>query len=39
MVASERTGETRPTTVALTPQGRVALDTYTDALRALLGGL
>ena len=40
-LTSETTGNGRAslTTVALTPQGRAALDTYTDALRGLLGGL
>jgi DNA-binding transcriptional ArsR family regulator len=37
---SETTGNGRAsrTSVALTHQGRVALDTYTDTLRKLLGG-
>ena len=41
MAASEKTrnGSTQKTTVTLTPQGRAALGTYTQALRALLGGL
>jgi len=40
-LSSATTGNGRAslTTVALTPQGRVALDTYTEALRELLGGL
>src|SRR5271157_725183 len=38
---SESTGNGRAslTSIALTRQGRAALDTYTDALRDLLGGL
>jgi DNA-binding MarR family transcriptional regulator len=38
---SETTGNGRAsrTSIALTRQGRVALDSYTDALRHLLGGL
>ena len=38
---SETTGNGRAshTSIALTRHGRVALDTYTDALRDLLGGL
>ena len=38
---SETTGNGRAsrTSIALTPQGRAALDTYTDALRDLLGEL
>ena len=40
-VASEKTGNgpASRTTVALTGRGRSALDTYTRALRDLLGGL
>ena len=40
-VTSESTGNGRAsrTSVALTPQGRAALDTYTETLRDLLGGL
>ena len=40
-VASETTGNGRAsrTAIALTSEGRAALDTYTDALRDLLGGL
>jgi DNA-binding transcriptional ArsR family regulator len=34
-----RNGTTPQTTVALTGQGRAALDAYTQALRDLLGGL
>ena len=34
-----RNGSTQKTTAALTSHGRQALDTYTQALRALLGGL
>ena len=34
-----RTGSAQKTTVALTGQGRKALDAYTRALRDLLGGL
>jgi len=34
-----RNGTTPQTTVALTSQGRAALDAYTRALRDLLGGL
>ena len=38
---SETTGNGRAshTSIALTPRGRAALDTYTDALRDLLGRL
>ena len=38
---SETTGNGRAaqTSIALTGQGRAALDNYTDALRGLLGGL
>jgi len=38
---SETTGNGRAsrTSIALTRQGRAALDAYTDALRELLGGL
>lgn len=38
---SETTGNGRAsrTAIALTPGGRAALDTYTNALRDLLGGL
>ena len=40
-LASETTGNGRAsrTSIALTRQGRTALDTYTDTLRDLLGGL
>jgi DNA-binding MarR family transcriptional regulator len=40
-ISSERTGNgsTQKTTVALTTQGRKALDNYTQALRSLLTGL
>ena len=40
-LASEKTGSgvASKTTVALTGQGRAALDAYTEALRDLLGGL
>jgi DNA-binding MarR family transcriptional regulator len=40
-LASEKTGNgvASKTTVALTGQGRAALDTYTRTLRELLGGL
>jgi DNA-binding MarR family transcriptional regulator len=40
-VSSEKTGNGAgsKTTVALTPNGRKALDSYTQALRELLGGL
>jgi DNA-binding MarR family transcriptional regulator len=40
-LSSEKTGGgvASKTTVALTDQGRAALDTYTKALRELLGGL
>lgn len=40
-LTSETTGNGRAslTTVALTPQGRAALDCYTGALRDLLSGL
>jgi DNA-binding MarR family transcriptional regulator len=40
-VTSEKTGNgvSSKTSVALTPQGRDALETYTTALRDLLGGL
>ncbi len=40
-VSSEKTknGQASHTTVALTSQGRKALDAYTQALRDLLGGL
>jgi DNA-binding MarR family transcriptional regulator len=40
-LSSEKTrnGSVQLTTVALTSAGRKALDTYTQALRALLGGL
>jgi DNA-binding MarR family transcriptional regulator len=40
-LTSEKTknGTSPQTTVALTKQGRKALDTYTQALRNLLGGL
>ena len=40
-LASETTGNGRAslTSIALTRRGRAALDTYTDALRDLLGGL
>ncbi len=34
-----RSGSTQKTTVALTRQGRKALEAYTEALRGLLGGL
>jgi DNA-binding MarR family transcriptional regulator len=34
-----RSGSAQKTTVTLTGQGRAALDTYTQALRDLLGGL
>jgi DNA-binding MarR family transcriptional regulator len=34
-----RNGSAPQTTVALTNHGRAALDTYTQALRGLLGGL
>jgi len=34
-----RAGSAQKTTVALTGQGRAALSVYTEALRALLGGL
>ena len=34
-----RSGSAQKTTVALTRQGRKALDAYTEALRGLLGGL
>jgi DNA-binding MarR family transcriptional regulator len=34
-----RNGSAQKTTVALTSHGRKALDTYTQTLRALLGGL
>ena len=34
-----RSGSAQKTTVALTGQGRKALDAYTEALRGLLGGL
>jgi DNA-binding transcriptional ArsR family regulator len=39
-LTSESTGNGRAsrTTIALTHQGRAALDTYTEALRDLLGG-
>jgi len=38
---TETTGNGRAsrTSIALTDQGRAALDTYTNALRDLLGGL
>jgi DNA-binding MarR family transcriptional regulator len=32
-------GRASRTSIALTPRGRAALDTYTDALRAVLRGL
>ena len=40
-ISSEKTGNgsTQKTTVALTTQGRKALDNYTQALRSLLTGL
>ena len=40
-LSSEKTrnGSAQKTTVTLTGQGRAALDTYTQALRDLLGGL
>jgi len=40
-LTSETTGNGRSsrTSIALTHEGRAALDTYTDALRNLLGGL
>ena len=40
-ISSEKTrnGSAQKTTVALTRQGRKALDAYTQALRDLLGGL
>lgn len=40
-VVTETTGNGRAsrTSIALTDQGRAALDTYTNALRDLLGGL
>jgi DNA-binding MarR family transcriptional regulator len=40
-ISSEKTrnGSAQKTTVALTGHGRKALDTYTQALRDLLGGL
>lgn len=40
-VTSEKSGNgtASRTTVALTHQGRTALDTYTETLRTLLGGL
>ena len=40
-LTSETTGNGRAsrTSIALTHEGRAALDTYTDALRDLLGGL
>jgi DNA-binding MarR family transcriptional regulator len=40
-ISSEKTrnGSVSITTVALTHQGRAALDSYTQALRDLLGGL
>jgi DNA-binding MarR family transcriptional regulator len=40
-VTSEKTGNgvSSKTSVALTPRGRDALETYTTALRDLLGGL
>ncbi len=40
-LTSETTGNGRAsrTSIALTRQGRAALDTYTDTLRDLLGGL
>jgi DNA-binding MarR family transcriptional regulator len=40
-ISSERTGNgsTQKTTVALTTQGRKALENYTQALRSLLTGL
>ena len=40
-LASETTGNGRAsrTSIALTRQGRAALDAYTDTLRDLLGGL
>lgn len=40
-ISSEKTrnGSVQKTTVALTRQGRAALDAYTQALRDLLGGL
>src|ERR1700724_1332017 len=40
-LSSETTGNGRAsrTTIALTSQGRAALDAYTDAIRELLGGL
>jgi DNA-binding transcriptional ArsR family regulator len=40
-LTTETTGNGRAsrTSVALTGQGRVALDSYTEALRGLLGGL
>ena len=40
-LTSETTGNGRAsrTSIALTPQGRAALDSYADTLRDLLGGL
>jgi DNA-binding MarR family transcriptional regulator len=40
-ISSEKTrnGAVQKTTVALTSEGRAALDSYTKALRDLLGGL
>ena len=40
-LSSQTTGNGRGsrTSIALTPQGRAALDAYTDALRDLLSGL
>jgi DNA-binding MarR family transcriptional regulator len=40
-ISSEKTrnGSVQKTTVTLTSQGRMALSTYTQALRDLLGGL
>jgi DNA-binding MarR family transcriptional regulator len=40
-LATEKTGNgpASRTSVALTHQGRAALDTYTETLRSLLGGL
>jgi DNA-binding MarR family transcriptional regulator len=40
-LTTETTGNGRAsrTQIALTRQGRVALDTYTDTIRGLLGGL
>jgi DNA-binding MarR family transcriptional regulator len=40
-VTSDTTGNGRAsqTSIGLTAHGRAALDTYTDALRELLGGL